>query len=221
LKDITIFHDIKNKQIRTLLILLIVTDLVFVLLHLMLAFRVFYLPEFSLEMDLGYPEIFQYVKELWIVILFILIIYKSKNFAYVSWSFLFLFFLLDDSMKLHENFGYYFADTFNIQSIIGLRPNDIGEMVFFGIIGMIILLNLILFYRFSCVSFRNHSKNIFALILLLIFFGLFIDMLHIIVNVSYRINQLFGTIEDGGEMIVMSLILGYVYLLNINNYGSE
>ena len=180
-----------------------------------------YVPDLSLEMDLGYPEIYQYIKEFWIFSLFIILIIKSKNGAYSVWSFLFLFFLLDDAISLHENFGYFFAESFNVQSAFGLRPNDIGEMLYFVSIGTIVLLLLILFYKFSNDRFRYHSINIFSLLLILVFFGFIVDMLHIILNINYRVNQFIGTIEDGGEMVVMSLILGYVYLLNIRDYGSE
>ena len=53
------------------------------------------------------------------------------------------------------------------------------------------------------------------LILALVFFGVGVDMAHIAIKLGRKVNFIFGVVEDGGEMLVASLILWYVFLLSI------
>lgn len=71
--------DIDNDHDR-LLILLILTDIIFIIIHILHKFTVL-LPDllFNIEFDGGYAEYFQYTKEFWIILLlFCLSIKKIK-----------------------------------------------------------------------------------------------------------------------------------------------
>ena len=64
----------KDTNASTLLLLLLGADCAFVFLHFLpLA------PLFSLEKDFGYPEIYQYIKEMWIVGLLLSMLIRIKN----------------------------------------------------------------------------------------------------------------------------------------------
>ncbi len=51
-------------------------------------------------------------------------------------------------------------------------------------------------------------------ILLLAFFGVFFDMVHVAIPWG---ESLWGIIEDGGEMLTMSIIVWYVFNLKIED----
>lgn len=50
-----------------------------------------------LDMDLGYAEMFQYLKFICIAILLAVMFFKSKIWIYVIWSLFFLFLFADDA----------------------------------------------------------------------------------------------------------------------------
>jgi hypothetical protein len=120
-----------------LLFLLILTDLVFILLHIIHIFTAL-LPSslYSLAMDRGYAEFFQYMKMLWILVLFLGLGIKRRRLIFVIYSVLFTYFLIDDSFEFHERAGALLAELFNFQPALGLRAVDFGELAvsaFFGI----------------------------------------------------------------------------------------
>jgi hypothetical protein len=212
--EITLFKDYKDSRIFSLLVLLVLTDIVFIILHLLHSLRVYFYPDLSLEQDLGFSEIYQYVKEFWIAILFVMIAFKRREIAFNAWALVFFYFLLDDALQIHEYLNDHIAEWLNLPSVFGLRPKDLAEILFAAVTGFILLVILLVFYRFGSEFFRKVSQNLFILISFLIFFGLVMDMLHNMIKLGYRFTQLLGTIEDGGELIVMSFIVAYVYFVN-------
>jgi hypothetical protein len=136
-----------------------------------------------------------------------------KKKIYFAWALLFLYFLLDDSLQFHENFGAYLVEYFNFKPNFGLRAQDFGELTTSFFAGLILFSLILINYYYSDPKEKNITHNIFKLVLLLAFFGVFLDVLHIAIP---SVKGL-ATIEDGGEMIVMSLILAYVFNLQ-NTY---
>lgn len=165
---------------------------------------------FSISTDGSYSEVYQYIKELWITALLILLSRFRKNPLFLSWAFLFLYLLLDDSLGIHENLGNLLAKLTGLHGAYGLRPEDFGELavsLFFGglIFGSICLLHLL-----SGPPDRQLSSFLFVLVLLLIFFGLLLDMVDIIIYQSAGVD-IFNAIEDAGEMVVMSAIAWFTF----------
>ena len=136
---------------------------------------------FSLQADLGLSETFQYVKEVWIVILLVMVAIGQRKWVYGSWACLFLYLLLDDSLQIHENLGVCLAEHFTLEPLLGLRARDFGEIAVSA------------------------------------FFGIFVDMLHVALPDVPGL----AVLEDGGEMVVMSLIVWYVFNLEWARSPSE
>jgi len=216
--DILDLLSIKEFNIP-MLILLILTDLIFIIIHCLFTFSMNdfdylitvdknYL--YSIENDQGYSEIFQYIKEFWILLLLLFLSFKKKHLIYFIWSLLFFYLLLDDSLSIHEEIGEYLANYFNIETRYNLRAVDFGELlVSFGV--GVSFLSFLSFTYFRAVNdVRKFSVHIFILLLFLVFFGVFIDMLHTFLGDDWKL----GLIEDGGEMIAMSLITAYIFNIN-------
>jgi hypothetical protein len=198
-----------------LLYLLLITDVGFIVLHLLFFYTGFPKNElFSLRRDKGYPEFFQYIEEFWIGLLLAWQALRVLDARYLVWSGLFAYMLADDYLMFHENFGAFAANTLGISEHIGLRGQDFGELSFYLLVGGTFVVLLLIAYRYGSESFRRNSIALLVLLLLFAFFAVVADLLHIVLDVDLpSLDHIFDVIEDGGEMIVMSLITWFAYRL--------
>lgn len=207
-----IFSPLHEPGASSLLLMIVAADLLFVALH-MLLFRssLFSNPLLNIEMDKGYAELFQYLKFLWIIILLGSISLKEKAVGYFSWVMLFAYFLLDDALGFHELAGYRIGAFFKFAPPFGLRPDDIGELVVSAGAGLVILPLVAAAYLRGSQAFKRFSQDLMLLVLVLVFFGVVVDMVHMALH-EYRTTAFYlGVLEDGGEMLSLSLILWYLF----------
>lgn len=205
------------KSAATLLRLLLCADAGFIVLHV-IYFQTPLINNslFSLSRDGGHSEFFQYAKFLWIIILLIGVSLKTKSFEYLAWVLLFGHFLADDSLQLHETFGYAIAENLNVTLPLNLRTQDIGELIVSAIAGVVLFPAVILAYWRGSQIFRKTSKDIAVFLATLIVVGVGVDMVHEGVGAEGILDHLvFRVIEEGGEMVVTSFILWYAFLLSI------
>ena len=217
-----ILGRIQSLPLKHLLALLLVTDLFLILLHILRNLPGIDLipaiekPPFSISADLGLGEAFQYVKELWIALLLGALVFRYGKKAYVGWSVLFGYLLLDDMLGFHEGFGAlgekYFHMPAALQMFPRLRIGDLFELGSSAIIGSIVLILLFVFYKRSAPDVRMTQNVIFVLFALLIGFGVALDFFDRFFS-SRMIAELLKLIEDSGEMLVMSLICWYSFVL--------
>jgi len=204
----------------TFVLLLIAADCAFIFLHILLRTQVLDAPLLSLEKDRGYSEVYQYIKEFWIVLLLMMLLIKNRVIGYGVWAVLFAYVLFDDALSIHETLGAYVSQKLDIDAAFGLRAKDFGELIVSAIAAVILLSPLILLYRHGAPAFRQASRHLLMLLLSLAFFGIFVDMLHVIFR-GGRLDGVFVMLEEGGEMAVMSLIVGYTFLLNMTTTRSN
>jgi hypothetical protein len=200
-----------------LLVLLILTDLVFVILHILsVNTNLLSSSLYSLSRDRGYAEFFQYTKELWIVFLFLLLGIKQRRRLYFIFSFLFLYFMIDDSFEFHERFGGFLASFLRLQPALSLRAVDFGELLVSAMFGLLIVISIALFYILSDPTMRRVALYLIGMIVILAGFGVLLDMVEIIVT-HPGISRVLVLIEEAGEMLVMSVITWFAFRLNFNN----
>ncbi|MCW3786223.1 hypothetical protein [Plebeiibacterium sediminum] len=181
--------------------------------------KVFYWDDsmLSLGTDRGYSEIYQYIKWFWIIFLLVYLSFKKRSFSYNVWGLFFTYLLLDDALQFHEIAGAIVARGLPNVSFAGLRIQDIGELMVSGTVGLVLLLLVLLTYILGSKVFRKLSHDMVLLIAVLIFCGVVVDVVHTSINANKVIKGLLGLIEDGGEMVVVSIICWYVFLQNIRN----
>lgn len=196
-----------------LLILLLAGDLIFLLLHILYVFTIL-LPSsyFSLSRDRSYAEFFQYTKEFWIALLLLILGFRQRKLIFPAFALLFLYFLIDDSFELHEKFGLVLADLFGFQASLGLRPLDWGELLVSAIFGGAILAAIANAYFVSDPHHRRFAVVMVAMVAVLAFFGIIMDMLEILAQPRW-LSETLKMIEESGEMLVMSVITWFVYNL--------
>ncbi len=178
-------------------------------------------PLLSLEKDRGYSEMYQYLKFLWIVVTLILVALRRASSHYVLWASVFAYLLVDDSLQIHERAGLYIAEKLSLAPAFWLRPQDHGELAVSLAAGMILFLPLAWACRNGTRIFRKVSLDFALLIGLLIFFGVVVDMAHIALGSGGAIDFVVGVIEEGGEMLSVSFILWYAFLLAVRDSDSN
>jgi hypothetical protein len=205
-----------EKESNKFLILLLCADFVFIVVHICFDMNILSNGLFSIERDLGYAEIYQYIKEYWIVILLLILAIKNPNIVYCSWASLFTYFLLDDSLQIHAKLRHSLVSRFGFQPMFHLRARDFGELIVSLFFGFLLFTFISASHWYSRHRTQQISKNLFILVIFLVLFGVFVDMLHVAIP-FWRVKKLCGLVEDGGEMVIMSLIVSYVFTLKLGS----
>lgn len=195
-----------EQNIYKLLLLLLAADVSFILVDI--SFSEDHRSIYSMSKDLGYAEVFQYIKETWIAILLVLLLLARKQLVFLFWAILYGYFLLDDSLQIHEILGRAVVRNFGIESIVGIRAESFGELIVSGVIGSLLLVLILVSYLRSHADSKAISRILLILTLGLVFFGVFVDTVHSALPGSI---QIWARVEDGGEMILMSLVLVYLF----------
>lgn len=193
-----------------LLALLLVTDILLIIAHILwLTSPYFQNYNYSLVQERGFGETFQYFKAFWLLLMFAWLAIIARQFSYLSWAAVFGYLGLDDLMEIHEEFGNDIAMRYEISSVLGQRPRDIGEIIVFALAGAALLLLLAIAWYLGSETFRERSKTLLKLSAVLAFFGIGMDAVHILF-LDTALDEPFAIIEDGGEMIVLSVIVWFV-----------
>ena len=203
------------------LMLLLCADLAFFAFHAINTMTPFLNDLFSLEKDRGYPEMYQYLKWFWIIIVLAYISILRRSFCYIAWGLVFTYFLCDDALRIHETtgryIGRYIGEYLTLTPPFGLRLGALGQLVAAPAWGMILLPLVAWAYLHGSQTFKKMSQDMLLLILALVFFGVFVDAAHEAIQLGSKVNFILGVIEDGGEMLVASLMLWYVFLLSVRD----
>jgi hypothetical protein len=202
----------------TLLLLLVVVDLIFILVHAMHAWSPWMnASHFSLESESGMAAQYQYTKQVWLSICLGLALLQTRRTAFFGWGLIFAFLLLDDILMIHERSGRLLAGTLGFPALFGLRPQDLGEVVMAAAIGIIAIALVVIVHRRGEAQSRQLSADLMFLLVALAVFGVFFDVLHTIMFFrAPALAQAFSLVEDGGEMLVVSLITAYVFDITSN-----
>lgn len=196
----------------TFLLILVGIDFVFMVLHAMKSLGFITDPNVSVTKNWGYPEIFQYLKAGFVAACFFWLGSNYKRPQLYSWAVVFLYVLLDDSVEIHEYLGYHAGTILESADIPGGKT--LGELLIFGLLGLIIFIPLFYYYfRSGHRELKILSQDLFMLFVAMLFFGIGVDVLHDMTETGTVLNGILGLVEDGGEMLVMSLITWYTWTM--------
>ncbi|WP_395662221.1 hypothetical protein [Aestuariivirga sp.] len=176
-------------------------------------------PLFSIEIDRSYPEFYQYLKFFWLFYLSIVLAIRRGEAAFVFLAIIFLALLVVDSFGIHESFGSKIASTLTLEPILGLRLQEYGEMFVMASLGASSFLLWGIAYSLARADQRYIIVFTGKMLLLLALFGVVVDMVHqMMTRVGRTAYFIAGSIEDGGEMLVLSVLAGFfvVYSLSSN-----
>lgn len=214
---------------KKLLLILLAIDLIFICIHLGIGvlFSQGIITDYNdyayllVTRDQNFPEFFQYLKYLMVINALFVLSKEYKNILYLGWIFLFIFLLLDDSLMLHERVGEFLAETFHLTPGFGLRAVDYGELLYASVGGVIILASLYWTFIKGDIAFKRSSLDLLLLIGLFLFFGIGVDMVHIMLDKNVNVKFVLGLFEDGSEMIVLSVITWYTLFIVFKSRDQE
>jgi hypothetical protein len=204
-------HD---RLIWTGLIVLLAIDLVFslwfagtrLLLNLEINEYLYELRFLRIDADGGWPEWFGYAKTLLLILLLGRLTLSTRQLIYPALVFVFAIVLLDDSLEIHEELGKHLVGVLGLRPMLGVRARDVGEVITWAALGAIALPPVVAGLVFSK---RTHVANGLALLLPfagLLFFAIFIDQVyHVWRDAFFGADIVLATLEDGGEMVVISV----------------
>lgn len=161
---------------------------------------------YSLSHERGFAETFQYIKEYWLIVTLLLVAVRARHMAYLVWAVVFAYLLYDDAFQWHESAGTWLVEALHYPSLLGLRPQDLGELTTSALAGVVLFPAIALSYWRASAVVRHTIHDLAALFALLLVFGVGFDLLQIALS-PYSV--LLTIADDGGEMMAMSLLVGY------------
>ena len=167
--------------------------------------------DFLVDRDNSYAEWFQYVKFGVVLILLGFLITKYRKREYLFWFFLFFIFLLDDSIGLHERFGWHVSKLLGYKDFYGLRAIDWGELTYVVVMGPLLFLFFVYSYKNGNKDYKKRTIDLTLFVGIFLFFGIVIDMIHSYFSGSPILGRWLTIIEDGGEMITLSFMAWYIF----------
>ncbi len=208
-------QDTKKAVVRFLGLLLLI-DLVLMLSHALRSaldgtgYRGFLTDaRFSIEQESGYSEIFEYIKTSVTVFILVQMYLLQRKLGFLSWALIFTVVLIDNAFGLHEHLGGLATSGLKIEQVFGLNLQDAGELLTWAFTGLVLLVLLATAYRDRALT--SFSNTLMAFVGLLALFAVGVDVVHSLY--SQQVTFFFGFIEDGGELLTLSLITTYVYFV--------
>ncbi|MCP5368202.1 MAG: hypothetical protein H6907_04125 [Hyphomicrobiales bacterium] len=168
---------------------------------------------FSLTADNGYAEIFEYLLLALIILAFARLAMTLRRPTFAAFTFIFVYYLADDSLRIHEQTGRFLVRTLDLPAIGGLRGQDLGELATWAMVGVPLLGFLAWSLWRSSGRERAAGLVLTAWFFALAFFGGIVDMLSIMVRHDKYLHHVMAFLEDGGEMAVIVVIVALVLSL--------
>ena len=169
-------------------------------------------PALDISRDYGVAEFVSYLKLLATVLLLL----RARRTELRPWAVVFGYLLLDDLLRFHEFFGeglVRLVDDPNRHLVGGLRTEDLGELAVLTAAAVPLLALLAVNYARGSATTRRTDRTFALLLLLLTAFAAGIDL----VDAAFPTSSL-PLLEDGGELVVLSLITSYAY--SLTNYDA-
>ena len=166
-------------------------------------------PLFDLESDDGLGQYFRFFQEFWIVLLLLLTAARKWRFLCASWAVLFAAYLCDDSMSLHESLGLLLSQHFQLPSVFGMRPQDLGEILVYGTWGVAIMSLVAVAHWLSGAEARLFSMKLLGLVVLLVAVSAGLDTLQAMLHTTW-LHAALGKLEETGSLMMVSVIVWFL-----------
>ncbi|RBY78021.1 hypothetical protein DQ239_10000 [Blastococcus sp. TF02-09] len=157
----------------------------------------------------GWPEQFGYAKEAGCAALLLLLWRRTRSGVFAAWAAVFACALVDDRLRVHEQVGGWVARQLALPDVGGLQGQDLGELVVWGLVGVLPLVAVVVLHRRSPQPVRAVSRGMAVVVAGYAFFGVVVDQLHALAG-SGPLGRALGVLEDGGELVLLSVAVCYV-----------
>ena len=157
---------------------------------------------FSLELEFGVAESFQYVKLIGVALLLAALWHHRPSWLYAVWALLFGLLAVDDSLALHERLGDWLTRNLNLSEHLpaALPPEGVGEVLGLGCMASLTLPWIVVGHAKACDFVRLRGWILYALVLL---YGSAVTLLG---DLATAIPS-GAAVGDGLEMLIVSTLL--------------
>ena len=163
---------------------------------------------FAVEGDRSLIEVLGYLQASAAVVLLVALAVRTRAPVYAGWGVLFACVVIDDAAQLHEIGGERLASTGALTGVPGLRAEDVGELLVWAGLGVVLLGVLTATWFRSDTASRRTSGRFAAPLLVLVVFAVGIDMVNSQLHDAPPAIRLLGSwTEATGELAALSLLL--------------
>lgn len=206
---------------RRVLVALLTIDLILIALHIA-AGAVF--DEIPLLLNIAFDnslgEIVGYAKWTAIIVILWLVSRRDGSPALLACAALFAMMLADDSLQIHERLGQVAANAERISATSWATGQTLGEIAVWIALALLLLPVILFGFAKSTRAQWRPALRFLGLVALFAVFGGLVDALHQPVSNLPFGPQLADLVEDGGEMVVASMIVAHaVALWNAPSFG--
>lgn len=161
------------------------------------------------RLDGSHAELVGYVFLIFSVAFLLATAAHRKIGVYAAWGAVAFFLLLDDSLQVHERIGRALTHRFKLPEILGLRGQDLGEIIVWGALGLFLGALVVIAHVKAPNYARRDSYLITGAVFLIGIFAVLLDLLDIAIfsEAHVRTQTLVGLAETAGEVASMGLLL--------------
>ncbi|WP_282123828.1 hypothetical protein [Algibacter mikhailovii] len=206
-----------------ILTVLLAADVFLIFVHILIVQFWNQKPSFFLldARGFGIPESFQYLKYLGIIGLIIYLAYLKKSFFYIVLIMFFLSLLIVDIFQLHHLASLWLSRVFVSFNLFEVEPLSAGHIIYSVIVLCFFLLLTLLYYVFVSKVSHIFFSHIFVLFWSFLFFGVVVDLLHGLFEKGQQIRMILTIVEEGGEMLSLSLLFWGFFRLIQQSIAAE
>ncbi|GGD99893.1 hypothetical protein GCM10011515_19600 [Tsuneonella deserti] len=161
--------------------------------------------QFFISQDHSFGEYLEYAMTLSCAVMLFVMWRRLGALAYLANAVMMVWLTIDNAAEFHEAFGHWIAPFIPLPASSPVHANDIGEMMFFAMVGAIWLAGLASALLGARPRAAVHSLFIAAGIAMAAVFGVFVDMFvtwgpHTLAQTDFQ-----AWLEDGGEFAFINL----------------
>jgi hypothetical protein len=161
---------------------------------------------FLVTRERGFGEIFQYGKAASATVLLAVLAVRQRSRAALLWSLLLAFVACDDSMQLHERAGPLLAAALTLPAIGSLRPQHLGELLFYAIGCLVVATAFVIVWRRADAEDARIMRGLIWSFGALVMCAVGLDALSSFTH-GTAVGPLCAVLEDGGEMLALTAFL--------------
>jgi len=219
-----------NRTAMRLLVLFVSIDLALIALHVLAAAArhaglidggASAWPQlFSIVNDHGLPETFNQLKALLAAAVLWTTWTRTRQPVYLCWALIFAVAFLDDALRIHEQAGAALAGLL-LTGIAAEHAEFIGQLLVAGIYALLFGAPLLLAHASAEPRHARTSSLILFVFAIVVFFAVVVDAVHGVLlavrpelTASTVFQALFNVLEEGGELLSLSLALAVVIAIH-------
>lgn len=173
--------------------------------------------ELFISQDYSFGEFLEYSLTFSCAVMLFMMWRRLGGLAYIANAVMLAWLTIDNAAQFHEAFGHWIAPFIVLPAGSPIHANDVGEMLFFAMIGAIWLGGLASALLSARPRAAVHSLYIAAGIGCAAVFGVFVDMLvtwgpHTLAQTDFQ-----AWLEDGGEFA----FINFTFLIVVAFFDAE